>query len=862
MPSCVVTGCTSGYGSNPEHVHFFTIPKNPESKKLWKTAIRRTDSFVKSSRAVCEKHFRKEQIMWKRELLDPTGRVLGVTQYKIPRLIPGSVPSIFSWDEVIKSDQSDKVITTEPAETPPAKFQKLESSNEQIDVDADKTVVSSVQIDKVSSVSFTEVYNVIRTGELKEAAANTSDARVPMRLAELSTGELSLPSRWIMQSMQSSKSEGSKLLIVFTLESVKIDEHFQTFISKAVTVTEDLSVEINVYGQPLNPINFDVPCRVTSIECLQDIIFTIDRLHICTGCNGSAVEQEMQRLHCRTVKKDFTGSWRHINCIGLLSNTTVCQFCRTAKKSIANILRRLNKSKSQKIQATTFTEKKMLWLKLQSKCRKALQAKRQSRKKVKTLKSELQDIRSQMARLTTSDLEKHVQDGNIPQNQLHTLSQIIDAAKRKNSKGRKYSEEWILLCMLMHMRSASGYEFLRSNEILPLPCVRTIRRYLSKIDSTCGFDPQFFEVLKVALNKKEESLRHGILLLDEMSTRESVSVATKNLTYKGLIDFGSGEERSTNFTEKADHALVIMYQTLNDSYAQPIAVFASKGPVKGDVLAKLIIKAISLMEKIGAKIHGVVSDGASTNRKFWTVLGVNASKDNLRNYFEHPLVEGRKVYVFSDTPHLMKTIRNRLYNNKVLQTHFSEPVIKWEYIEKLHDVDIKSAGPGQALYCPKLSKNHFDLNNSLKMRVRLAVQVFSNSVAKGLRFYKGREPELQDCEPTANFCKWMNDMFDALNRTNPIDGVTPGNSDFEVIEESLKKLDAWEKQVREKKLSNDLFLTKPTAEGLRVTLKSMLDLITYLTEHCGFSYVLTGRINQDPLEVCMYTGHQAYKILV
>lgn len=192
-------------------------------------------------------------------------------------------------------------------------------------------------------------------------------------------------------------------------------------------------------------------------------------------------------------------------------------------------------------------------------------------------------------------------------------------------------------------------------------------RYLSKIDCTCGFDPQFFEVLKVALNKKEEPLKHGILLLNEMSTRESVSVATKNLTYKGLIDFGSGEGRFTEFTEKADHALVIMYQMLNDSYTQPIAVFASKGPVKGDVLAKLIIKAICLMEKIGAKIHGVVSDGASTNRKFWTVLGVDASKDNLRNYFEHPSVEGRKVYVFSDTPHLMKTIRNRLYNNKVLQ---------------------------------------------------------------------------------------------------------------------------------------------------------------------------------------------------
>lgn len=126
----------------------------------------------------------------------------------------------------------------------------------------------------------------------------------------------------------------------------------------------------------------------------------------------------MQRLHCSTGKKDFTGSWRHINCIGLLSNTTACQFCQTAKKSLVTTLRRwkLNISKSKKFETTTSTEKRIQWFKLQSKCRKAVRAKCQARKKVKTLKSELQDIRSQMARLTTSDLEKHVQDGNISQN--------------------------------------------------------------------------------------------------------------------------------------------------------------------------------------------------------------------------------------------------------------------------------------------------------------------------------------------------------------------------------------------------------------------------------------------------------------
>ena len=78
MPCCIVPGCTLGYGSNPERVHFFKIPKVPECEKIWKTAIQRTDNAVKSGRAVYEKHFLENQIMRKREFCDTNGRVVGV----------------------------------------------------------------------------------------------------------------------------------------------------------------------------------------------------------------------------------------------------------------------------------------------------------------------------------------------------------------------------------------------------------------------------------------------------------------------------------------------------------------------------------------------------------------------------------------------------------------------------------------------------------------------------------------------------------------------------------------------------------------------------------------------------------------
>lgn len=33
----------------------------------------------------------------------------------------------------------------------------------------------------------------------------------------------------------------------------------------------------------------------------------------------------------------------------------------------------------------------------------------------------------------------------------------------------------------------------------------------------------------------------------------------------------------------------------------------------------------------------------------------------------HPLNDKRKVYVFSDAPHLLKTVRNRLHDKKYLK---------------------------------------------------------------------------------------------------------------------------------------------------------------------------------------------------
>lgn len=113
-----------------------------------------------------------------------------------------------------------------------------------------------------------------------------------------------------------------------------------------------------------------------------------------------------------------------------------------------------------------------------------------------------------------------------------------------------------------------------------------------------------------------------------------------------------------------------------------------------------------------------------------------------------------------------------------------ETPIQWRHVVLMHDKD--KMMPGQLRVCPKLSANHLTLSNSAKMRVRLAVQVFSKSVARGLQFYRNFIPELNDSEATANFCEWINDLFDSLNRKMPAHGLKPDNADYKVLTLSKK----------------------------------------------------------------------------
>lgn len=89
------------------------------------------------------------------------------------------------------------------------------------------------------------------------------------------------------------------------------------------------------------------------------------------------------------------------------------------------------------------------------------------------------------------------------------------------------------------------------------------------------------------------------------------------------------------------------------------------------------------LESIGAKVDGIVSDRAQTNRRMWSEFGISDVINNVKNYIVHPMDSKRKFLIFSDTPHLLKNVRNKLHDEKFLRVNIVNKYINILYKKRI-----------------------------------------------------------------------------------------------------------------------------------------------------------------------------------
>ncbi|VEN42830.1 unnamed protein product [Callosobruchus maculatus] len=429
----------------------------------------------------------------------------------------------------------------------------------------------------------------------------------------------------------------------------------------------------------------------------------------------------------------------------------------------------------------------------------------------------------------------------------HLISRLLQGPKKM-----KYGPELRSFAMTLHFYSPKAYQYVRQkfNKTLPHPI--TISKWYSSVNGQPGFTEEAKHALKV---KVEEASLRGYqiicsLVFDEISIRKQVEWDGHH--YHGFVDIGS--KIDSDSIPQASEALVIMLVGINACWKVPLGYFFTNG-LTGVEKANLIIRALEFVNDMDIIISNVTCDGLHSNFQMATALGANFSDtDNLKTYFEHP-IQKYKIYVILDPSHMIKLIRNCFGCYQNLENGEGKQIC-WQYLKYLVDVQTT-----EGLNVANKFKNRHIQFFREKMKVKLASQTLSKSVADGLGFLREdvREPEINTkfagSEATEEFLLLFNDCFDIMNSCSQYStykfkrALSASTSGY--IFDRLLDIKKYISSLKYAGRSILLSGRKCGFLGMLINIESILGLYHHFiaSEMPKLKYLLTYKLSQDHLEI-------------
>ena len=447
-------------------------------------------------------------------------------------------------------------------------------------------------------------------------------------------------------------------------------------------------------------------------------------------------------------------------------------------------------------------------------------------KRIKRLKATIKRLKSSKKNPSEA-LEKALE--KLPKNLANFVkAQIKLHGTRK--KGRRYSPELKSLAISIYHTSGKAYRLL--TKLFILPTKSSLRRYISKMPTLPGFSQGAINIIKSKLSEVNEQERFVTLCMDEISLKTHLYYDISADKIVGLEDYGSGYR--TN--KVATSGLVFLVRSITGGWKQPLGYALVNGACPRDEMEMLMKEAIDKLKGIGLTVVVVMSDMGSNFQSLAKHLNITPENP----WFIH---NNQKYFVMFDPPHLMKCVRNNLMKYPF---KFGQYIATWKDIENFYNQDKTLA----IRTAPKLTEKHLHPNGFSKMKVKYATQVFSHTVAAAICTYVSMGGLPPSASGTAQLLSQFDSIFDCVNSSTihstkklkcALSDATPHQS---FIKEaitfimSLEVLDG----------ANIVTGRIKCLQGWLVTLNAVLQIWEHLKSMHNFKFLLTRRLNTDPIE--------------
>jgi hypothetical protein len=401
---------------------------------------------------------------------------------------------------------------------------------------------------------------------------------------------------------------------------------------------------------------------------------------------------------------------------------------------------------------------------------------------------------------TTNEIVDEVKENEISYIADFVEEQIKNYAKKTNTpnKGARYNSRIIHMALSVYARSPSAYHSMVDSGLLMLPSESTLKKYMlaSRVKEGRDYRPYHRVFVnecedmthQLELEKSKQPIdsnmgtqslsRRGqfscksdledkgvsvILMLDEMKLVEGLFWNTRTHTISGFAektndfstvlqdledsDTGGGGEKS-HLAAYVNQWKVVTERT-NKGYI--LDFFASSTPATSSMLAVQLHHVLQMTSLFNVHIRAICADSNATNRKLFDQLCNREYHVDTpfltdeETYFLNPC-NGDKIYVYNCSVHMLKAIRNNVFNSR---TEFINPTkgkkktgkelkfgesfagFGWDLIENLFHEDQVREKNGLTPIA-RLSKDIVYLNSWSKMKVPLAKRVLSPAVISAL----------------------------------------------------------------------------------------------------------------------------------
>lgn len=396
----------------------------------------------------------------------------------------------------------------------------------------------------------------------------------------------------------------------------------------------------------------------------------------------------------------------------------------------------------------------------------------------------------------------------------------------KNKRGRRYTPTEKKFALAVYYQSPRAYRFL--SKLFMLPSVSMLHLWLRKINIHAGWNQAFLIIMKNQANQLKDSEKVCGLVFDAIHLQETVTYNMSTDRVEGVENLG--EYGRTNIA--ANYALVFMVRGIHSRWKQVVGHFFYRSALKTATLKSLLISAIKHVQETGFIVKFVTCDQDGTNRSVYRSLGLTEEKPVFS-------VNNCNILWFYDAPHLLKSVRNNLrkYDVKV-----GDKVVSWRYVKQFYLRD-KEQGIRLA---PKLSDHHIEKRGYSDMKVKFAAQIFSHTVAAGVYTHASLGFLPNVAVYTGELIQNVDKLFDSFNSSavhhykESRKAFAASSSHSTFLVEMKNYLSSWK------------FLTPPRVQiycvkGWISNISALQHLWQDLHAY-GFQFLLTRRLNQDPLE--------------